>query len=115
MNEIVKRAFDLANYAAAFSNQKHILKEEFNQALIHFENGGTFTISKELICFVKVLTDLPNKTVVIVDDNQTPIEIEDVDKFLETILSKYTFAVNGYYTKYSAIKSARSVESILSK
>jgi hypothetical protein len=116
VDEIVKRAFDIANYAETFSAQKKILIEEFNQALILFQNGGTFTITKELICFVKILVDLPNnKTVVLVDDNNSPIEINDVEKFLETILSKYNFAVNGYYTKYSAIKSARSVESILDK
>jgi hypothetical protein len=116
VDEIVKRAFDIANYAETFSAQKKILKEEFNQGLIFFQNGGTFTITKELICFVKILADFPNnKTVVLVDDNHSPIEIADVEKFLEIILSKYNFAVNGYYTKYSAITSARSVESILDK
>jgi hypothetical protein len=116
VDEIVKRAFDIANYAETFSAQKKILKEEFNQALILFQNGGTFTITKELICFVKILVDLSNnKTVVLVDDNHSPIEINDVEKFLETILSNYNFAVNGYYTKYSAMISARSVESILDK
>jgi hypothetical protein len=116
VDEIVKRAFDIANYAETFSAQKKILKEEFNQALLLFQNGGTFTITKELICFVKILADLHNnKTVVLVDDNHSPIEITDVEKFLETILSKYNFAVNGYYTKYSAIRTARSVESILDK
>lgn len=116
MDEIVKRAFDIANYAETFSAQKNILREEFNQALILFQNGGTFTVTKELICFVKILADLPNnKTVVLVDDNHSPIEIDDVEKFLETILSKYNFAVNGYYTKYSQIRFARSVESILDK
>lgn len=116
MDEIVKRAFDIANYAETFSAQKNILREEFNQALILFQNGGTFTVTKELICFVKILADLPNNnTAVLVDDNHSPIEIDDVEEFLETILSKYNFAVNGYYTKYSQIRSARSVESILDK
>lgn len=116
MDEIVKRAFDIANYAETFSAQKNILTEEFNQSLIFFQNGGTFTITKELICFVKILADLPNNnTSVLVDDNHFPVEIRDIKQFLEDILSKYNFAVNGYYTKYSAIRSARSVESILDK
>jgi hypothetical protein len=85
VDEIVKRAFDIANYAETFSAQKNILKEEFNQALILFQNGGTFTITKELICFVKILIDLPNnKTAVLVDDNHSPIEIDNVEEFLET-------------------------------
>lgn len=115
MDEIVKRAFDIANYTAVFANQKKILEEEFNQSLIFFQNGGSFFITREFICFVKVLTDLSNNVAVLVDDNNTPIEIQDIKQFLEDILSRYTFAVNGYYTKYSAIRSARSVESILDK
>lgn len=115
MDEIVKRAFDIANYAETFSAQKNILTEEFNQSLIFFQNGGSFFITREFICFVKVLTELSDNVAVLVDDNKTPVEIRDIKQFLEDILSKYNFAVNGYYTKYSAIRSARSIESILDK
>lgn len=116
MDDKIKKAFDIANYMATLAAQKQVLKEEFNQNLIHFQNGGTFTISRELIVFVKTIKEISNNnTTVIVDDNETPIEILDVDKFLEAILSKYQFAINGYYTKYSTIKNARTVEGILGK
>jgi hypothetical protein len=116
VDKLLEKAFDIANYAATFSSQIKILKEEFNQNLIYYHNGGVFTITKELICFVNLLKDSStNKNVVLVDDNQTPIEILDIDKFLEEILSKYTFAVNSYYTRLSSMKSSRTVESILEK
>jgi hypothetical protein len=116
VDEIIKKAFDIANYMSTLAAQKQILKEEFNQSLIHFHNGGTFTITKELIVFIKTIKEITNNnTTVIVDDNQIPVEILDVDAFLECILSKYQFAINGYYTKYAAIKNARTVESILGK
>lgn len=99
---------------ATLSAQKQILKEEFNQNLIYFYNGGTFTVTRELILFVKMLSDSDNYSV-LVDDNNIPVEITDLKSFLESILAKYQFAVNGYYTKYSEIKHARTVESILGK
>lgn len=114
MDEKIKKAFDIANYMSTLAAQKQVLKEEFNQNLIHFQNGGTFTISRELIVFVKAIKELSdNNSTVVIDDNQIPIEIADVDLFLESILSKYQFAVNGYYTRYSTIKNARTIESIL--
>ena len=116
MEEIIEKAFDSANYAATFSSQKQILKEEFNQNLIYFHAGGIFTITRDLICFIKTLKDMTSSnTTVIVDDNQTPIEIKDLSSFLEEVISKYNFAVNGYYTRYNAIRMARNVKTILEK
>lgn len=116
MDEIVKQAFDIANYSAVFASQKKILEEEFNQATIFFQNGGSFSITREFICFVKALTELSDSTsAVLIDDNNTPIEIQNIQQFLQDILSKYMFAINGYYTKYSAMRSARSIQSIVNK
>lgn len=112
MDDKIQKAFDIANYMATLAAQKQVLKEEFNQNLLHFQNGGTFTITRELILFVNLLKGVDSRAV-LVDDNNIPIEIEDLGTFLETILSKYQFAVNGYHTKYLKIKHARTVESIL--
>lgn len=112
MDDKIQKAFDIADYMATLAAQKQVLKEEFNQNLLHFQNGGTFTITRELILFVNLLKGV-DSSAVLVDDNNIPVEIADLGVFLETILSKYQFAVNGYYTKYLKIKHARTVESIL--
>lgn len=112
MDDKIQKAFDIADYMATLAAQKQVLKEELNQNLLHFQNGGTFTITRELILFVNLLKGVDNRAV-LVDDNNIPVEIEDLALFLETILSKYQFAINGYHTKYLKIKYARTVESIL--
>jgi hypothetical protein len=114
MDPIVQKAFDVANYMTTLSNQKHILKEEFLQNLIHYQNGGTFTVTRDLINFVKTLTDLGyDEDMVLIDDNHTPISIENLKNFLETLIVIYQSSINEYYTKYSQLKNSRSVETLV--
>lgn len=113
MNPKLEKAFEIANYMATLSAQKHILKEEYLQSLIFYHNGGTFTATRELINFVKTLVDLDNLTYTLVDDNDIPIEITDLAAFLEKVLSTYTFAVNGYFTRYSQLRKSKTVESLM--
>ncbi len=114
MDPIVQKAFDVANYMTTLSNQKQILKEEFSQNLIHYQNGGTFTVTRELINFVKTLIDLGyEEDSVLVDDNHTPISIENLKSFLEVLLEIYQSSISEYYTKYSQLKNSRTVEALV--
>lgn len=115
MDERIQKAFETANYMTTLASQKQILKEEFYQNLIHYHNGGTFTASRELINFVKTLIDTGNnESAVLVDNNELPVDVDNLFKFLQDLLSKYHFAVNGYYTRYEQMRKNRTVEGILS-
>lgn len=114
MDERVQKAFDSANYMATLVSQKNILKEELAQNLLHYENGGTFTASKELINFVKTLLDVGYlENVVVVDDNATPINIENLKSFFDKVISVYFEAVNEYYNKHNALIKQRKIESLV--
>lgn len=114
MDPIVQKAFDVANYMTTLSNQKQILKEEFSQNLIHYQNGGTFTVTRDLINFVKTLIDLGyEEDIVLVDDNHTPISISSLKPFLEVLLEIYQSSISEYYTKYSQLKNSRKVEALV--
>ena len=114
MDPIVQKAFDAANYMTALSNQKIIIKEEFLQNLIHYQNGGTFTVTRELINFVKTLIDLGYvENMVLIDDNQTPISIDHLKTFLDSLLEIYQSAISEYYTKYNQLKNSRKVEALV--
>lgn len=116
MDEKIKKAFEIAELATTFSAQKQVLKEEYIQNLNYYYNGGIFVITKELITFLKVMKDLTNtNSLIVVDQNFTPIEINDLDQFIENILSKYFFAHNEYYTRFQSLKTSRTIESILQK
>ena len=113
MEEKIKKAFEIANYMSTLAEQKRILFEEFQQNLVYFFNGATFSVSKELINYIKTLIDLGQQDAVLIDDNKMPVDIADLSKFLEQILDTYSRATNQYYTKYQQMKKNRSVEGLL--
>lgn len=114
MNELLKKAFDIADRMEVLSNQKEILKEEFNQNLQYYTSGGSFTASKELIVFVKTLIDFKNiNDVVIIDNNNTPIRIENLENFLQEVTNCYFSATNEYYTKYTNLVKEKAIEKLV--
>jgi hypothetical protein len=114
LDEKIQKAFEQANYMATLANQKQILKEEFHQNLIYFYNGGSFVVTKELINFTKTLVDIGNNAeAVLVDSNDIPVDVHDLNVFLENLLSIYHKAVNEYYTRYTQLRTSRTTEKLI--
>ena len=114
MDEKVKKAFELADYMTVLSNQKALLKEEFYQSLMFYSQGGAFNLTAEFLTFVKLLLDSNQlEDVILIDLNDTPISIPNLNEFYTEILSKYNFAVNSYYTKYHNLIKNRKLEQLI--
>jgi hypothetical protein len=110
----LEKVMSIANTMTVLANQKRALKEEFEQSLIFFFNGGSFKVTKELISFVHSIKIISNYTeFVLIDDSGTPIRIEDLDKFLMDIVHVYVASTNSYLADYQKLKNSKTVESIL--
>ena len=113
MDERLEKALDFSNYMITLNNQKRLLAEKYQEELIYFYNGSQFTITRELITFVSAMVAAEQDEIVIVDDNNLPCIIEDLDSFYGEIINKYTNASNEYYTAYLNLKKNRSVEKLV--
>lgn len=114
MDEKIEKALATANFVATLSNQKRIILEEYEQNMFYYLNGATFKITPELIAFVKSLVDLGTTTnVVLIDANKLPVTVDDLEKFLESLISTYTDVTNEYASKYDAIKTKRKIADIV--
>lgn len=113
MDEKLKEALDFSNLMITLDNQRRILKEQYQNDLLYFFNSGQFTITKELISFCQSLIDLDQNETILVDDNNIPIQIEDLKTFTETVVSVYFKATNKYFTEYNKLRNNRSVEGII--
>lgn len=113
MDDKLEKAVKVANYMATLTNQRRIALEEFKQDIIYYHNGASFTANRELINFVKSLSDLGNESAVLLDDNNIPVEITDLAKFQATLLELYVESTNKYLSKYSELKSKRRVEDLV--
>ena len=114
MDERIEKAFAVANYAATLSNQRRIISEEYNQKLVYYANGATFKVSPDLIAFIKTVLDLGHTAdIPFLDANNFPVVIENVQEFLDNIVSVYFEALNEYTVKYSEIKKKRKIADIV--
>lgn len=109
MDERLEKALEFSNYMVTLNNQKRILKEKYKENIVYYVNGGQFTVTQELITFVNMLVDrdVGNDTV-LVDDNEIPILIQDLEDFLSEILDMYFSAANQYYADYKDLLTKRS-------
>jgi hypothetical protein len=109
VDERLEKAFQTANYMATLGNLRKTALEEYNQRLIYYFQGSSFTVSRELIVFVHTLTELGNTESILLDDNNIPLKILNLQEFLDNMLSVYNEATNEYLAKYADLRSKRRV------
>lgn len=113
MEERLEKALAFSNYRQTLNSQFQKLKIKTQGLLIFAKNGGSFTISPELICFLDYIERSGATKTILLDDNNLPVAIEDVPEFLKEILRRYNSVTSDYYLEYQEIRKARNVKSIL--
>lgn len=113
MDERIEKAFQTANFMATLSNLRKTALEEYQQSLIYYSQGSSFTVTRELIVFVHTLIELGNTESIILDDNYIPLKITNLQEFLDNLQDLYKQATNEYLSKYASIKSKRKVEDLV--
>jgi hypothetical protein len=89
------------------------MKARVQTLLSYSTNGGTFSISHELIAFVKLLVDREMDSAVLLDVYNNPIQIENLNEFQEELISRYFEATNEYFADYSKLKKSRKVHKLI--
>ncbi len=113
MDERLEKALEFSDHMITLNNQKRLLHEKFLENSVHYINGGKFSVTQVLLNFCNTLLQNNQTETVLIDDNNTPIEIEDLQKFNDTLLNIYFTNINAYFTEYSKIKTKRTIEGIV--
>lgn len=113
MDERLEKALEFSNYMITLNNQRKLIQEKFQEQSVHYYNGGKFTVTKELVAFVQSLIAMNQTSTILIDDNDIPVEIEDLNKFSLDLYSTYFEAANEYLTEYNKIKKNRSVKGLI--
>lgn len=113
MDERFQEAIDFSNFMVTLETQKRVLKEQYYEALIHYHNKGQFTINPEKISFLQTLLNMNQTDVVLIDDNELPIQIEDLKSFMLEVTNIYFTASNKYLVEYTKLVSSRSVKGLI--
>jgi hypothetical protein len=114
MDTVLQKALDFSNYQQTVNLQRKNLKEQIASKLVYAYNGGIFKIDRELLVFVQTLILLERTSgIILLDVNETPILIDDLDYFKTEIFDRYFSSTLDYYEKYQEIKKKRSVEKLV--
>ena len=116
MDQQLKAALDFSNYQQTFSIQKKVLKERISAKLTYGFNGGLFRIDRTLLTFVDMLcTKGRTSGVVLLDANENPVLVDNLETFREELFQRYFEVTNEYFDQYQKIKKSRSVEKLISQ
>jgi hypothetical protein len=113
MDKRLEKALDFSNYMITLENQKRILKEQYQNNIIFYFGGGQFTATQQLLSFCHSLVLLEQPSAVLIDDNDIPIEIENLDEFTDNVIGVYWKAANTYLIEYNKLRSNRTIEGII--
>lgn len=113
MEERLQKALEFANYRQTLNNQLHKIKIRAEGLLIFAKNGGNFIVNQELICFLDYLTRTGITEANILDSNNIPVQIVDVNEFLKEITRRYFEVTEDYLDEYQSIRKLRNVKSIV--
>jgi len=113
MDSRLEKALEFSNYMTTLNNHKKILREKFLESSVYYYGGGTFTVTQQLINFCYVMTSNNQTNIVLIDDNDIPINVEDVNMFYEDIINLYFTSTQSYLAEYEKIKTNRSSQGLL--
>ena len=114
MDVRLKQALDFSNYQQTLSIRIKQLKEKIDSRLTFGHNGGLFKIDRSLIAFVQMLIDQDRiENIPILDVNQNPILVKDLNIFRDEMLDRYFSSMYEYHSEYEQIKKSRSIEKMV--
>ena len=113
MDERLEKALEFGNYRTTLSNQKkNIIARMQTLQLVHYQ-GGSFIANPTTISFVQALIHSGKKRSVIIDNKENPIEISDLNDFLELLIGAYSEGVNEYKVQMDKLKKSRNIKKIM--
>ena len=98
------------NYRSILTQQTNVLKQKFEDQCVIAWSGGLFLVTPEFLTGLRII-EQPAEWVL--DMNQTPIWIPQVEFFYKQAYNVYYTALSDYGTAFNQLKSQRSVETIL--
>lgn len=112
VDERLAKALEASNYRLTLNIQRENSKLKLKNHLVYSQNGGIFKITQDFISFIFVLSQ-SKKSAVILDSNENPVKIDDLEDFYESILDIYQEGMNDYLIEYEKFKKLRTTAKVV--
>ena len=112
VDERLARALEASNYRLTLNIQRENSKLKLKNHLVYSQNGGIFKITQDFISFIFALSQ-SKKSAVVLDSNENPVKIDDLDGFYENILDIYQEGMNDYLIEFEKFKKLRTTAKVV--
>lgn len=113
IDERLEAAIASSNYRITLNNQKQNARLKLERDLTFAANGGIFNVTPELITFTQALLTMGKTSVIMLDVNKNPIEIDNLSEFLESLVERYYECMNEFIVEFKAIQKARTSKALV--
>jgi hypothetical protein len=114
MDTRLNQALELSTSLEMLANQKALALSKYHQTQILYYNGGTFVADLTLLAAVGILKTAEVEHI-LVDSNNIPVLISDVEEFFFLVQSRIIEANRQYYTDFEQLKKIRTPQRLLEK
>lgn len=112
MDPILKDAIKQANYRSIYINHKEKLLEILDGELLYPHNGGLFKLTISLLTELKFFLDEGKNEATILDINQEPILITELQTFFEETRQHRYEVINNYKIGLGKLNRSRSIKTL---
>lgn len=113
LDERLEQALQTSNYRITLAAQMDLARLKLKEQLTVSLNGGTFYVTPNLITFIHMHVQDDAKSVVLLDTHENPVEIVDLEAFLELMKDTYHEAHNDYLVESKRIRKARTTKVVV--
>jgi len=113
MDKRLEAALDFSNFRMILSTRQANLKTFMENKLLLPYEGGFFKITIELLSFIHSLIKQDVSEYILIDRNDIPILIRDLEEFYEQAVQKYDTAVKQYYESYQKLQDIREIRKVI--
>ena len=100
-----------SNLKTAHETKKINSYDRAKNKLIFAYEGGLFTADPDTILFAKMHDT--QRDLILIDNNDNPVKINEIDKFIAKAESSYYEAMNEYHLLYQDLKKQRTVKKLI--
>jgi len=114
MDEKLEKALEFSKYQQTLHVQKENLKLRLDHLLLTKIEDSVVKCSMELINFLQTCVTREYEITYVMDVNNNPIEVRNIELWLFKIIDCYHMAHEEFFKKSDRLKKARNVKKVIS-
>lgn len=103
----------ISDLQATYENQLMHLRAGYHVQTHFTWEGHNFVADLAFVLQIRHLLEMGWSEFTLLDHNEEPVHVANLRKFLDTLSDTYHCAINEYYTGYTALRDAKTVEEML--